>query len=110
MEIKTESKEFRGRAYRVARENPAPRAEPEDYACVGADPRLFDPRTPGELAAARSYCAGCPMRRGCGRLGLQRQEWGVWGGLLLDAGRVIDKPRKTRRGRPAAVPIEALAG
>ncbi|OBG07404.1 WhiB family transcriptional regulator, partial [Mycolicibacter sinensis] len=51
-------------------------------------------------------CAGCPIRRQCLALALQRAEpWGVWGGEILDRGTVIG--RKRPRGRPRKDPVAA---
>jgi WhiB family redox-sensing transcriptional regulator len=44
-------------------------------------------------------CRGCPLRLMCLQGAIERREpWGVWGGQILDDGRVI--PRKRVRGRP----------
>ena len=53
------------------------------------------------LAAAQALCAGCPVRELCLDLGRARDEYGVWGGVLLENG----KPQSAvpRRGRPPKV-------
>jgi hypothetical protein len=58
---------------------------------------------------ARDVCGTCPLAQECLATGIARQEHGVWGGELLEAGRVIKvrvfrtKPRAMRAGRPAQV-------
>jgi WhiB family transcriptional regulator, redox-sensing transcriptional regulator len=43
-------------------------------------------------------CAGCDVRTLCLALGIGRDEWGVWGGVLLENGKPIEKVKL--RGRP----------
>jgi WhiB family redox-sensing transcriptional regulator len=54
---------------------------------------------PDEIARAKAACAGCPARRACLRLAVERAEpCGVWGGELLQHGVPVAAPPK--RGRP----------
>lgn len=63
------------------------------------EPDLWFADDPADLERAKALCAGCPIRRQCLALALQRAEpWGVWGGEILDRGTVIG--RKRPRGRP----------
>ena len=63
------------------------------------DAPLFFAAEPARLERAKSLCAGCPVRVECLAGALERQEpWGVWGGELFEAGRIIE--RKRPRGRP----------
>lgn len=57
-------------------------------ACATADPSLFDPHTESELAEAKAICGTCPLATECLSVAFQRREWGVWGGVLLEEGRV----------------------
>lgn len=69
------------------------------WACADhPDPDLFHPTDEATLAAAQAFCADCPVRELCLDLGLRRDEYGVWGGVLLESG----KPQSVvpRRGRP----------
>ncbi|MCT1776385.1 WhiB family transcriptional regulator [Brachybacterium sp. p3-SID957] len=60
---------------------------------------LFFAERPAELERAKALCSGCPLREACLEGALQRGEpWGVWGGQILEAGRVIAVKRG--RGRP----------
>ena len=75
-------------------------------ACLDHDPELFFPIGDAgpaltQLEAAKAVCAGCPVRELCLSLGPQRDEYGVWGGVLLESG----KPQAAvpRRGRPPKI-------
>lgn len=83
----------------VAYGHPTPRLPAYDWSCVGYDnPAVFDPADDADLAEATSVCATCPVRALCFDLGVSRAEWGVWGGVLLEGGKPIEKVRT--RGRP----------
>ena len=65
--------------------------------CASSPELWFSPR-PADVVAAQESCRRCPAQSACLQGALQRQEpWGVWGGEVLEAGRVI--PRKPGRGR-----------
>jgi WhiB family redox-sensing transcriptional regulator len=55
-------------------------------ACRSADPDLFFPisaaaRNQAQVAAAKTFCAGCPVRRECLHFAIgTRQMHGIWGG------------------------------
>jgi WhiB family redox-sensing transcriptional regulator len=52
-----------------------------------------------DIARAKAICAKCPLRIECLDGALERAEpWGVWGGELLDGGRIVVTKRP--RGRP----------
>lgn len=56
----------------------------------------------GDIARAKSFCAGCVVRAECLGAALDRAEpWGIWGGELFVNGRVV--AHKRRRGRPPKV-------
>jgi WhiB family redox-sensing transcriptional regulator len=83
----------------IAFEHPTPEVS---WKCAdGADPEMFHPTDEAELAAAITFCADCPVRAMCLQLGLARQEFGVWGGVLLESGRRLEAVRKP--GRPKVV-------
>jgi hypothetical protein len=82
----------------IAFDHPTPR-EAARWRCVGhEDPDVFDPADDDTLARATSFCGGCTTRAACLDLGVRREEWGVWGGVLLEGGKPIEKVK--RRGRP----------
>ncbi len=82
----------------VAYSHPTPTAPELDWACAGLEPDQFFPEDDATLALARNVCAGCPLRDICRELGLARGESGVWGGLLLESGKVLE--RVPAMGRP----------
>jgi WhiB family redox-sensing transcriptional regulator len=52
-----------------------------------------------DIARAKAICAKCTERPACLSGALERSEpWGVWGGELLDTGRIVTVKRP--RGRP----------
>jgi len=38
--------------------------------------------------AVDKICSECPVRRQCLAVGVSRQEWGVWGGIYLEKGKI----------------------
>lgn len=53
----------------------------------------------GDIAAAKSICATCPVQAACLAAAISRREpWGVWGGQLFANGKVL--AFKRGRGRP----------
>ncbi|SNC61945.1 WhiB family transcriptional regulator, redox-sensing transcriptional regulator [Kytococcus aerolatus] len=82
------------------------RAAGDSLPCLTHDPELWFATTPDGVELAKSLCRTCPVARTCLSGALERSEpWGVWGGELFDAGRVI--PRKRSRGRPRKHPVAA---
>jgi len=56
-----------------------------------------------DIARAKAICARCTLRSRCLTDALQRVEpWGVWGGELLENGRIVADRRP--RGRPSTRP------
>lgn len=56
-----------------------------------------------DIARAKAICARCSLRARCLTDALQRFEpWGVWGGELLENGRIVADRRP--RGRPSTRP------
>lgn len=75
--------------------------DPMDHqlSCVGPQAELFFSEDPGAVERAKLLCTTCAGRRTCLAGALERHEpWGVWGGELLQAGRVVRHKRP--RGRP----------
>src|SRR5258707_7842951 len=68
----------------------------------GSVTELFFSEQLGGIAAAKAFCAGCPVKDDCLDSALTRREpWGVWGGELFVHGKVVAQKRK--RGRPPKV-------
>jgi WhiB family redox-sensing transcriptional regulator len=78
---------------------------PGDLPCRAA-PELFFAEHPGDLNQAKMLCAACPVRVACLDGALERGEpCGVWGGELLERGRIVGTKRG--RGRPRRTPAAA---
>lgn len=82
----------------VAYRHPTPSAPAQEWACAGRDPEQFFPTDEATLADAVAVCGTCVLRDTCLDLGLSRAESGVWGGALLQGGKVLE--RVPVRGRP----------
>ena len=64
---------------------------------------LFFSEQLDDIARAKAFCAGCPVREPCLAGAVARREpWGVWGAELIVNGKVIANKRK--RGRPPKRP------
>ena len=60
-----------------------------------------------DIARAKAICSKCPVREPCLAEAHERQEpCGVWGGQLLQNGRILAQKRK--RGRPPKHPRPEL--
>lgn len=75
------------------------RRSPRGLPCHVHDPDLWFAESPGDLERAKELCATCPARNECLAGALGRSEpCGVWGGEIVQHGRVV--PFKRGRGRP----------
>ena len=60
---------------------------------------LFFSDVPLDIGRAKAICAKCSLAASCLEGAVERQEpWGVWGGELIDNGRIVVNKRP--RGRP----------
>lgn len=72
-------------------------------ACRELDTALFFSDELDDIAEAKRACLACPVRRRCLDAAVQRgEQYGVWGGHLFVAGRIVLSKR--RRGRPPSTP------
>lgn len=84
-------------------------------ACKDADPRMFDntATVPTLIAAARMFCAGCPVRVACEEQARRDGATGLWGGWRFpDQGRphrYYDLPLSTARDRRGERPAGRVA-
>jgi WhiB family redox-sensing transcriptional regulator len=75
------------------------RRSPHGLPCHVHDPDLWFAESPADLEQAKALCATCPVRHECLAGALRRHEpCGVWGGEIVQHGRVV--PFKRGRGRP----------
>lgn len=63
----------------------------KDASCLNMDSNLFFDRYEESLNvrnAIDNLCMHCPVQRTCLAVGVTRQEWGVWGGVFLENGKI----------------------
>lgn len=60
---------------------------PESVNCRGEDPDIWFPSTRRDMYRAIRICQSCPVREKCLKVGVDRGEWGVWGGVPLRGGK-----------------------
>lgn len=74
-----------------------------EAACRDQDTAVFFSVELDEVAAAKRTCLDCPVRGRCLDAAVERgEQYGVWGGHLFVAGKIV--LTKRRRGRPPRVP------
>jgi len=72
-------------------------------ACRELDTALFFSDELDDIAEAKRACLACPVRGRCLEVAVERgEQYGVWGGHLFVAGRIVLSKR--RRGRPPRTP------
>ncbi len=71
-------------------------------ACAAADPEIFFPVSGESDAAAKQYCASCPVRDDCRDYALAAgEESGIWGGLNEAERRaILAKAKRAQAGQP----------
>ncbi|MFZ4516969.1 MAG: WhiB family transcriptional regulator [Microthrixaceae bacterium] len=76
----------------------------EDLAlCRDVDTALFFSDDVDEIGDAKRICLACPVRTDCLDAAVERgEQYGIWGGHLFVAGRIV--LHKRRRGRPPRNP------
>jgi len=74
-----------------------------DANCRDLDTTNFFSDDLDDIAEAKRVCLACPVRSRCLDAAVERgEQYGVWGGHLFVAGRIVLSKR--RRGRPPKVP------
>jgi hypothetical protein len=59
--------------------------------CLGVDTNLFFERYEDDeeiRPKVEAICSSCPVVKQCFAVGISQKEWGVWGGVFLENGRV----------------------
>ena len=68
---------------------------------------LFFSDVPLDIARAKAICGKCALAETCREGAVERAEpWGVWGGELIENGRIVVNKRP--RGRPPKHPRPAV--
>lgn len=63
----------------------------EQAACKDFDTNLFFDKYEEDEAlrpAVEEFCFNCPVVRQCFAVGISQKQWGVWGGVYLENGKV----------------------
>ena len=65
----------------------------EKAACLGWDTNFFfDKYEEDETGTFRqsidNLCKGCPVARQCFAVGISQKEWGIWGGVYIENGKI----------------------
>lgn len=63
----------------------------DDSACLHYDVNLFFDKYEEEESLRTgidSICKSCPVRKQCFAVGITGKEWGVWGGIYLEDGKI----------------------
>ena len=71
----------------------------EKASCIDFDTNLFFEKYEEDenlRPAIESICEECPVRRQCFAVGISQKEYGVWGGIYLDNGKISREFAKHR--------------
>lgn len=63
----------------------------EDRSCLNMDTNLFFEKYEEDSIVAEgvdTLCSQCPAQRQCLAYAVSNQEWGVWGGVYLESGKI----------------------
>jgi len=67
--------------------------------CSGMDTNLFFDKYEADANIAKNIdemCLNCPVSKICYEVGVERSEYGIWGGIYLNSGS-IDKARNVHK-------------
>lgn len=71
----------------------------DDAACLGYDTNLFFEQYEERenlRPAIDKMCSSCPVARQCFAVGISQKEWGIWGGVYLENGKISREFNKHR--------------
>lgn len=63
----------------------------DNLLCLNMDTNLFFDQYEEDKEVAKKVdllCTKCPFQRKCLAIGVSNQEWGVWGGVYLQEGKI----------------------
>ena len=64
----------------------------DDAACLDYDTNIFFDKYEEDVVlrpAVDKVCLACPVKRECFAAGIGGKEYGVWGGVFLDEGKIF---------------------
>lgn len=71
----------------------------DDGLCRDYDTNLFFDKYEDDLdlrPAIDNLCSKCPVARQCFAVGVSQKEWGVWGGIYIENGKISREFNKHR--------------
>jgi hypothetical protein len=71
----------------------------EEGKCKDFDTNFFFDKYEEDLdlrLAVDNLCSTCPMAKHCFAVGVSQKEWGVWGGIYLENGKISKEFNKHR--------------
>lgn len=71
----------------------------DEARCLDYDTNLFFDKYEEDenlRVAIDNFCGGCPVARICFATGVSNKEWGVWGGVYLENGKISREFNKHR--------------
>lgn len=74
----------------------------KDAACLDLDTNLFFDKYEEDDVVAKGIdvlCQKCPVQRDCLATGVSKQEWGVWGGVYLENGKISKEFNKHKKNQ-----------
>jgi len=63
----------------------------DSASCLGLETNIFFDKyedDPTLRLAIDSICSSCPVAKQCFAVGVSGKEWGVWGGVYIEAGEI----------------------
>lgn len=63
----------------------------DESACLDYDTNLFFDKYEEDVSlrsAIDTICKGCSVRKTCFAVGVSGKEWGVWGGIFIENGKI----------------------
>ena len=89
----TRTKHDVAREFRAARDGAS--SIGQSLKCAGKPELYVDYDIPPSAEQAAALCEGCPIAELCLEYALvTKQAWGVWGGHIIVAGKVLDEVEK----------------
>lgn len=63
----------------------------DDARCLDMDTNIFFEKYEDDITlrpAVDEICSNCPVKKTCFAVGVSGKEWGVWGGIFIENGKI----------------------
>lgn len=83
----------------------------DEAPCRGYDTNIFFDKYEEDLElrpAVDKFCTECPLMRQCFAVGVSKKEWGIWGGVYLENGKISRDINRHRTKQDWATIWQAL--